>query len=86
MTAPGLLELVGLQDWPTFVLVSARLSGLFLAAPLWSMTGVPKTVRSAAVVLLSVVLLPVMLAYNAWQYLVFRGKVTEGHQPDKAQN
>jgi cytochrome d ubiquinol oxidase subunit II len=33
----------------------------------------------------SAVLLPVMLAYNAWQYLVFRGKVTEGHQPDKAQ-
>lgn len=58
MMTPGLLELVGLQDWPTFVLVSARLSGLFLAAPLWSMTGVPKTVRSAAVVLLSLVLLP----------------------------
>jgi cytochrome bd ubiquinol oxidase subunit II len=26
----------------------------------------------------SVVLLPVMLAYNAWQYLVFRGKIGEG--------
>jgi cytochrome bd ubiquinol oxidase subunit II len=25
----------------------------------------------------SVVLLPVMLAYNAWQYLLFRGKVGE---------
>jgi flagellar biosynthetic protein FliR len=60
MIAPGLLELVGIQDWPAFVLVSARVSGLFLAAPLWSMTGVPKTVRSAAVVLLSVVLLPSM--------------------------
>lgn len=34
----------------------------------------------------SAVLLPVMLAYNAWQYLVFRGKVTEGYQSDKAQN
>jgi flagellar biosynthetic protein FliR len=58
MMSPGLLQLVGIQDWPTFVLVSARLSGLFLAAPLWSMTGVPKTVRSAAVVLLSAALLP----------------------------
>jgi cytochrome d ubiquinol oxidase subunit II len=36
--------------------------------------------------IVSAVLLPVMLAYNAWQYLVFRGKVTEGNQPDKAQN
>lgn len=56
--APGLLDLVGIQDAPAFVLVSARVSGLFLAGPLWSMTGVPRTVRSAAVVLLSAVLLP----------------------------
>jgi len=34
----------------------------------------------------SVVLLPVMLAYNAWQYLVFRGKVGEGGQGDHAKN
>jgi len=26
----------------------------------------------------SAVLLPVMLAYNAWQYIVFRGKAGEG--------
>jgi cytochrome d ubiquinol oxidase subunit II len=36
--------------------------------------------------IVSAVLLPVMLAYNAWQYLVFRGKVTEGHHSDNAQN
>ena len=42
MTAPGLLDLVGVQDMPAFVLVSARVSGLFLAAPLWSMAGMPK--------------------------------------------
>jgi cytochrome d ubiquinol oxidase subunit II len=35
--------------------------------------------------IVSAVLLPVMLAYNAWQYLVFRGKVTEGNQPDEVQ-
>jgi cytochrome d ubiquinol oxidase subunit II len=34
----------------------------------------------------SVVLLPVMIAYNAWQYLVFRGKVGEGGQRDHAKN
>jgi cytochrome bd ubiquinol oxidase subunit II len=34
----------------------------------------------------SVVLLPVMLAYNAWQYLVFRGKVGEGGQGDHENN
>ncbi|HQL89840.1 MAG TPA: cytochrome d ubiquinol oxidase subunit II [Syntrophales bacterium] len=29
----------------------------------------------------SAVLLPVMLAYNAWQYLVFRGKAGQGGKP-----
>ena len=60
MTSPGLLELVGMQDMPAFVLVSARVSGLFLAAPLWSMAGMPKSVRAAAAVLLSVILLPAL--------------------------
>lgn len=60
MTAPGLLDLVGVQDMPAFVLVSARVSGLFLAAPLWSMAGMPKSVRAAAAVLLSVILLPAL--------------------------
>jgi flagellar biosynthetic protein FliR len=58
MNAPGLLDLVGIQDWPAFVLVSARISGLFLAAPLWSMAGLPRSVRAAAAVVLSVILLP----------------------------
>jgi len=57
---PGLLQLFGIHDWPAFVLVSARVTGLFLAAPLWSMTGVPRSVRSAAAVLLSVVLVPLV--------------------------
>lgn len=34
----------------------------------------------------SVVLLPVLLACNAWQFLVFRGKVKEGGQRDEARN
>jgi flagellar biosynthetic protein FliR len=60
MRAPGLFELIGIQDWPAFVLVSARVAGLFLAAPLWSMAGLPRSIRSAAAVVLSVVLLPVV--------------------------
>jgi flagellar biosynthesis protein FliR len=60
MNPPGLPDLIGIQDWPTFVLVSARISGLFLAAPLWSMTGLPRSIRAAAAVLLSVLLLPVV--------------------------
>ena len=34
----------------------------------------------------SAVLLPVMLAYNAWLYLVFRGKAGEGPQQGKAES
>jgi len=34
----------------------------------------------------SALLLPVLLAYNAWQYLVFRGKAEEGPQESKAEN
>jgi flagellar biosynthetic protein FliR len=54
----NLLQLIGIDSGPAFVLVSARVSGLFLSAPIWSMAGVPRTVRGAAVVLLSVLLLP----------------------------
>ncbi|HET6490269.1 MAG TPA: cytochrome d ubiquinol oxidase subunit II [Syntrophales bacterium] len=34
----------------------------------------------------SVVLIPVMLAYNAWQYLVFRGRIGEEGQGDHAKS
>jgi flagellar biosynthetic protein FliR len=44
--------------WPAFVLVSARLSGLMLMAPLWSMTNLPRLARAAITVLLAVMLLP----------------------------
>lgn len=54
----NLLQLIGIDSGPAFVLVSARVSGLFLTAPIWSMAGVPRSVRGAAVVLLSVLLLP----------------------------
>jgi flagellar biosynthetic protein FliR len=62
MTPPGLLDLIGIRDWPAFVLVSARISGLFLAAPLWSMAGMPRSLRAGLAVVLSVVLLPLLPA------------------------
>lgn len=55
---PQLLQLIGISDWPAFVLVSARVAGFFFAVPLWSTIGLPKSIRSAAAVLLSVILIP----------------------------
>lgn len=46
-------------NWPTFVFVSARLTGLMLVGPLWSLAMIPRTIRGAIVVLLAVALLPV---------------------------
>jgi len=44
--------------WPMFALISARLSGLMLAAPVWSLTPLPRAARAAITVLLAVLLLP----------------------------
>jgi flagellar biosynthetic protein FliR len=44
--------------WPAFVLVSTRLVGLMITAPVWSMTMVPQRVRAAITVLLTLLLLP----------------------------
>lgn len=59
--SPSLLQLIGIGDWPAFVLISARVAGFFLAAPLWSTAGLPKSIRGAVAVLLSVVLIPSVL-------------------------
>ena len=34
-------------SWPAFVLISARLSGLMLLAPFWSMVSIPRSVKGA---------------------------------------
>jgi flagellar biosynthesis protein FliR len=44
--------------WPVFVLITARVGGLMLSAPLWSMTMLPHTARAAITVLISILLLP----------------------------
>ncbi|NOT33327.1 MAG: flagellar biosynthetic protein FliR [Candidatus Eisenbacteria bacterium] len=54
----GLEALFAPDRWPAFACVSARFSGLFLIAPLWSMASVPRRVRAAAIVVFSAALLP----------------------------
>lgn len=51
--------------WPSLVYVSARLGGLMLVAPLWSMSQVPGRARAAITLLLSLALLPAAPAV-AW--------------------
>ncbi len=45
-------------SWPAFVLISARLSGLMLLAPFWSMVSIPRSVKGAVIVVLAAVLVP----------------------------
>lgn len=57
---PGFLQTVlAPANWPTFVFVVTRLTGLMMVGPLWSMSMLPRTLRAAITVLLAVMLLPV---------------------------
>lgn len=58
MTAPSILNVLAPTDWPTLVLVTARVVGLVMIAPLWALAEVPTTVRGAMVVVMSLALLP----------------------------
>jgi len=44
--------------WPLLVLVSARVVGLMLVAPIWSLTTIPATIRGGLVVVVSLAILP----------------------------
>lgn len=46
------------EKWPTFVLLTGRLGGLFITAPAWSGTTMPRMIRTALTVVLAVLLLP----------------------------
>jgi flagellar biosynthetic protein FliR len=53
-----LLEALTPANLTTFAFVLTRVSGLMTVAPLWSMNGIPRQIRVAVTVLLSLVLLP----------------------------
>lgn len=44
--------------WPLLALIAARVSGLMLVMPLFSMNSVPRSVRTGATLLLALILLP----------------------------
>jgi flagellar biosynthesis protein FliR len=45
-------------NWPLFVLVSARVAGMMLTAPVWSIATIPTTVRGAIAVVVTLAILP----------------------------
>jgi flagellar biosynthetic protein FliR len=59
MTPDALDQALTPDRWPALIYVSARVTGLMLSAPFWSMAPMPRTVRAALTVLMSVLLLPV---------------------------
>lgn len=58
MTASPLHDLLVPERWPVLVLITARLGGLMLTAPMWSMSAIPGGVRAAITLVLSAALLP----------------------------
>ncbi len=52
------MSLLAPGTWPAFVLISARLSGLMILSPFWSMVTVPRSVKGAIVVLFAALLIP----------------------------
>ncbi len=54
----ALSQLFSPTSWPAFVLISCRLAGLMVVAPIWSLASVPRTVRGAFVVVIAAVLVP----------------------------
>jgi flagellar biosynthetic protein FliR len=58
MTPQSLASALQPLNWPLFALVTARVAGVVLIAPLWSMTSIPSNLRSAIAVVLSLALLP----------------------------
>ena len=58
MNGLSLVQALQPAHWPTLVVVSARIVGLMLAAPLWSMANVPRSFRGAMVIVFTLVVLP----------------------------
>lgn len=54
----GLSRILLPDHLPTFAYVLARVTGLLLSAPLWSLTGTPRLIRVAVAVVLTLALIP----------------------------
>lgn len=61
MSTGALQDLLAPSTWPLFVLLTGRVGGLMLSAPLWSTPMLPRIVRAGLTVLLSAALLPAAL-------------------------
>lgn len=44
--------------WPSFVLISARISGLMILSPFWSLVSIPRPSKGALIVVLAAILTP----------------------------
>ncbi|MES2305377.1 MAG: flagellar biosynthetic protein FliR [Gemmatimonadota bacterium] len=58
MNPLSILETLQPINWPTFALVSTRVVGLMVVAPLWSMTAIPAKLRGAMAIVVTLTLLP----------------------------
>jgi len=58
MTTDALQQALTPDRWPALLFVTARITGLMLSAPLWSMSAMPRAVRAAVTVVLAILLLP----------------------------
>ncbi|MDX2191752.1 MAG: flagellar biosynthetic protein FliR [Gemmatimonadales bacterium] len=56
MSAASLADLLSPGHWPTWTLVSARVTGMVAVGPLWSISAAPGAVKGAVVVVLSTLL------------------------------
>ena len=58
MNGLSLVQALAPAHWPTLALVSGRMVGLMLAAPLWSFAGMPRSIRGAMIIVFTVTVLP----------------------------
>lgn len=52
-------DLLAPDRWPIFVLITARVVGVMMVAPLWSMSAIPRNVRVGLALVLSAALMPI---------------------------
>ncbi len=60
MSPTPLLSQLLPQGWPTVAMVSARVVGVMVVAPVWSMAAIPRLVRAAFAVLITLTMVPLV--------------------------